>query len=128
MWKYYEKYHEYNISILFSSAFVCIVFLSLPLISFTFVSSAFYGLWMWARQLVTWALESGNWKDNMRLCFLQSLEPHMIWWYIISYSFVHLPIQIDAFNFLFIKKWLLLLLDRYFIFGLEMDILDIVKI
>ena len=40
-------------------------------------------------------------------------------------------VQIDAFNFLFIKKWLLLLLlslGRYFIFGLGMDILDIVKI
>ena len=40
-------------------------------------------------------------------------------------------VQIDAFNFLFIKKWLLLLLlslGRYIIFGLGMDILDIVKI
>ena len=39
-----------------------------------------------------------------------------------------MPAQIDAFNFLFIKKWLLLLLNRYFIFGLKMDILDITKI
>ena len=38
------------------------------------------------------------------------------------------PVQIGTFNFLFIKIGLLLLLDRYFIFGLEMDILDIVKI
>ena len=38
------------------------------------------------------------------------------------------PVQIDAFNFLFIKKWLLLLLDRYLIFELEMDIFDIVKL
>ena len=37
-------------------------------------------------------------------------------------------VQIDAFNFLFIKKWLLLLLNRYFIFGLKMDILHIIKI
>ena len=38
-----------------------------------------------------------------------------------------MPVQIDAFNFLFIKKWLLLLLNRYFVFGLKMDILDIIK-
>ena len=43
--------------------------------------------------------------------------------------FVHLcRYKLMLLIFLKIKNWLLLLLDRYFIFGLEMDILDIVKI
>ena len=38
------------------------------------------------------------------------------------------PVQIDVFNFLFIKKRVIIIIGGIFIFGLEMDILDIVKI
>ena len=50
----------------------------------------------------------------------------------IIYFWPLVQVQIDALNFyyiyIYIKEWLLLLLDRYFKFGFEMDILDMVKI
>ena len=111
-------------STLWSRFWLHLLFLTFPLISVIFVCSAFSGL---RASHMGRALESGNWKDKYETLFLtKPLEPHMIWWYVISSSFILLcQYKLMLYFFIYIKNWLLLLLDRYFIFGLEMVILDL---
>ena len=99
-----------------------LLLLTLPLISVIFVCSAFLGLWASHMRIGKWKLERQVWDF---VSYKASWAPHdtMIRHIILFYPLV--PVQIDALFFIYIKNWLLLLLDRYFIFGLEIVILDL---